>query len=141
VETAASRLQQLPTGGRTPLAEGLLAAGELLRLQRLRDPNRRPLLLVVTDGRATAGDRPVERSRQAARLIARAGTATVVVDCEAGPVRLGLAGDLAVELGGRHLALAEVTGDRLSALVRCSAGSRSAVEPGFVPPRAVRSVA
>ena len=31
------------------------AAAELLRVERLRDPQRRPLLVVVTDGRATAG--------------------------------------------------------------------------------------
>ena len=61
VEAAAARLADLPTGGRTPLAAGLLRAHEVLRTERLRDPERRPLLVVVTDGRATsaATTRPV----------------------------------------------------------------------------------
>ena len=75
VEAAAARLAELPTGGRTPLAAGLLRAHEVLRTERLRDPDRRPLLVVVTDGRATArsGDPdPVTRARQAAGLLAAA---------------------------------------------------------------------
>ena len=62
IDTAARRLQDLPTGGRTPLAEGLLCAGETLRLERIRDPRRRPLLVLVTDGRATHGPNAVVRS-------------------------------------------------------------------------------
>lgn len=52
VDAAAARLEQLPTGGRTPLSAGLLKAHDVLRVERLRDPSRRPLLVVVTDGRA-----------------------------------------------------------------------------------------
>ena len=61
VEVAAARLAELPTGGRTPLAAGLLRAHEVLRTERLRDPDRRPLLVVVTDGRATPA--PAIRTR------------------------------------------------------------------------------
>ncbi|XKK37228.1 VWA domain-containing protein [Nocardiopsis sp. ARC36] len=55
VDTAAARLDALPAGGRTPLAEGLLEAARVLRRERLRDPRQRPLLVLVTDGRATGG--------------------------------------------------------------------------------------
>ncbi|GAA2643547.1 putative cobaltochelatase [Nonomuraea recticatena] len=92
VEAGAARLRALPTGGRTPLAAGLARAAEMLRVERLRDPDRRPLLVVVTDGRATSGG---DVGRAAALLT---GTAAVVVDCESGPVRLGLAGRLAARL-------------------------------------------
>ncbi|GAA3316900.1 VWA domain-containing protein [Nonomuraea dietziae] len=92
VEAGAARLRALPTGGRTPLAAGLARAAEVLRVERLRDPDRRPLLVVVTDGRATSGG---DVGRAAALLT---GTAAVVVDCESGPVRLGLAGRLAARL-------------------------------------------
>ncbi|WP_142271484.1 VWA domain-containing protein, partial [Mycobacterium sp. AT1] len=40
VDVAARRLDDLRTGGRTPLAEGLLEAVELIRRERLRDPGR-----------------------------------------------------------------------------------------------------
>ncbi|MBM7488786.1 magnesium chelatase subunit D [Micromonospora luteifusca] len=98
VLAASTRLAELPTGGRTPLAEGLLAAADLLRVERLRDPKRRPLVLIVTDGRATAGTRPLDRSAGAAAVLAATGAACVVIDCESGPVRLHLAGRLATQL-------------------------------------------
>ncbi|WP_030919127.1 putative cobaltochelatase [Streptosporangium amethystogenes] len=113
VEVGAARLRELPTGGRTPLAAGLRRAAEVLRVERLRDPARRPLLVVVTDGRATSG------SDVAASAALLAGTAGVVVDCESGPVRLALALDLAARLGApavRLDALAE--GGGLGGLVR-----------------------
>jgi magnesium chelatase subunit D len=118
VDTAAARLEQLPTGGRTPLAAGLLKAHEVLRIERLRDPSRRPLLVVVTDGRATGGPDPVALGARAARLLAASGTAAVVVDCESGPVRLGLAGALAADLGGVAVTLGELRADTVSALVK-----------------------
>ncbi|MFI9234550.1 putative cobaltochelatase [Streptomyces sp. NPDC053079] len=118
VEAGAARLEKLPTGGRTPLAAGLLQAHEVLRVERLRDPSRRPLLVVVTDGRATGGPEPLERASRAARLLAGEGTASVVVDCESGPVRLGLAGELGLALGGPVVTLDELRADNVSALVR-----------------------
>ncbi|MCC3771317.1 putative cobaltochelatase [Streptomyces sp. UNOC14_S4] len=118
VDVGAARLERLPTGGRTPLAAGLLQAHEVLRVERLRDPARRPLLVVVTDGRATGGPEPLARAARAARLLADEGTASVVVDCESGPVRLGLAGELARELRGPAVTLDELRADSVSALVR-----------------------
>ncbi|MFE2027949.1 putative cobaltochelatase [Streptomyces hygroscopicus] len=123
VDAAAVRLERLPTGGRTPLAAGLLKAREVLRVERLRDPSRRPLLVVVTDGRATearrsGGATPVERAGRAARMLAGDGVASVVVDCESGPVRLGLAGALARELRGTPVTLDELRADSVTALVR-----------------------
>ncbi|MCZ1010605.1 VWA domain-containing protein [Streptomyces lydicus] len=126
VEAGAARLEQLPTGGRTPLSEGLLRAHEVLRVERMRDASRRPLLVVVTDGRATGGPEPVVRAARAARLLAAEGTASVVVDCEAGPVRLGLAGELARDLQGTAVTLDELRADSVSALVRTVQGNRKA---------------
>ncbi|MGE9695708.1 MULTISPECIES: putative cobaltochelatase [unclassified Streptomyces] len=118
VDTAAARLASLPTGGRTPLAAGLLKARDVLRIERLRDPARRALLVVVTDGRATGGPEPLPLARRAAGLLAADGTASVVVDCEAGPVRLGLAGDLAGRLGGSAVTLDALRADALAGLVK-----------------------
>ncbi|MGW9358638.1 putative cobaltochelatase [Streptomyces diastaticus] len=118
VDAAAARLQSLPTGGRTPLAAGLLKAHDVLRVERLRDATRRPLLVVVTDGRATGGPEPVALAARAARLHAAEATASVVVDCETGPVRLGLAGELARELRGTAATLDELRADALTGLVK-----------------------
>ncbi|MCX5408108.1 putative cobaltochelatase [Streptomyces sp. NBC_00335] len=122
VDAAAARLENLPTGGRTPLGTGLLKAHEVLRIERLRDPSRRPLLVVVTDGRATSagsvGGDPRELSARSARLLAAGGLASVVVDCESGPVRLGLAGALAADLGGPVVTLDGLRADSLAGLVK-----------------------
>ncbi|MFG2190945.1 putative cobaltochelatase [Streptomyces sp. NPDC048639] len=118
VEAGAARLEKLPTGGRTPLAAGLLKAREVLRIERMRDAARRPLLVVVTDGRATGGKDPVALATRSARMLAAEGTASVVVDCETGPVRLGLAGALARDLGGVAVTLDELRADSVASLVR-----------------------
>ncbi|QLJ01084.1 putative cobaltochelatase [Streptomyces sp. NEAU-sy36] len=125
VDAAAVRLESLPTGGRTPLAAGLLKAHEVLRVERLRDPARRALLVVVTDGRATGGPDPVALAGRAARLFAAEAVASVVVDCESGPVRLGLAGRLAGELGGTAVTLDELRADSIAGLVRDVQGNGS----------------
>jgi magnesium chelatase subunit D len=118
VDVAAARLEELPAGGRTPLAEGLLEAGRVLDRERRRAGARRPLLVVVTDGRATAGPDAVRRSLDAADRLAVTGVDCVVVDCESGPMRMGLAGTLATRLAAEHLALGAVDAAALHGLVR-----------------------
>ena len=118
IDTAARRLQDLPSGGRTPLAEGLVCAAETLRLERIRDPRRRPLLVLVTDGRATHGANAVGRSRRVADQLRRAGVASLVIDCESGRISLGLAQTLSVHLGAQYVTLDEVGADQLVRAVR-----------------------
>jgi magnesium chelatase subunit D len=118
IDTAARRLQDLPSGGRTPLAEGLLCAAETLRLERIRDPRRRPLLVLVTDGRATYGPNAVARSRLVADQLRRAGVASLLIDCESGRMSLGLAQTLSIHLGAQHVTVGEVGADQLVHAVR-----------------------
>jgi magnesium chelatase subunit D len=114
VEAGARRLGELTTGGRTPLAAGLLRAARVLVAERLRDPARRPLLVVVTDGRVTHGS--LEDALRAADLLRE--VTSVLVDCESGPVRLGLAGRIAARLGAEVVRLEELAADGLEHLVR-----------------------
>ncbi|MGV9792259.1 VWA domain-containing protein [Gordonia sp. NPDC003422] len=109
VDIAVRRLADVRTGGRTPLAEGLLMAADVIERSRRSEPERRPLLVVLTDGRATAGPDAAARARGAAAHIARRGVDSVVVDCEQGMVRLGLAADLAAHLGGELMAIDELS--------------------------------
>jgi magnesium chelatase subunit D len=124
VPAAQARLAQLRTGGRTPLAAGLLRARAVLRVERLRDPRRRALLVLLTDGRATVAARPggdpVQDACRAAGLLAADGVATIVVDCENGPVRLGLAPRVAAAAGGEALGLAELSADQVAGVVRAA---------------------
>lgn len=130
VPTAQQRLSRLRTGGRTPLAGGLLKARAVLDAERRRDPRRRPLVVLLTDGRATVpardGGDPIVDSRRAAGLLAADGVHTVVVDCEAGHVRLGLAAPLAAAAGGELVTLDELTADSVGDLVRATRSARAA---------------
>jgi magnesium chelatase subunit D len=126
VEVAARRLADLPSGGRTPLAEGLLCAAETLRQERIRDPRRRPLLVLVTDGRATSGADAVTKSRLAAEQLRRTGVSSVVVDCETGRLSLGLALRLSDHLGAEYLRLGDLGPDRLVRSIQCRTGGRRA---------------
>ncbi len=110
VELAARRLRDLPVGGRTPLAAGLDAVRQLVRREGWRDPARRPILVLITDGRATGDGDAVAQAKRAASALARTATTSIVVDAEEGPVRLGLAGVVA-----RHLAADLVTVPGLAA--------------------------
>jgi magnesium chelatase subunit D len=117
VELARQRLEELPTSGDTPLAEGIHAALDLA--VRSATPELQPLVVLVTDGRATAGDDPFAHALAAAHAVAQRGIAAAVVDVEApGPGRLGLAAELAAAMGARHLPLAELTPDHLEATLR-----------------------
>jgi magnesium chelatase subunit D len=132
VEVARARLGDIPTGGRTPLAAGIEAA-----LRMAVEPGRlvshRPLLVLVTDGRATsgpAGADPVDAALAAAASVRSKGVDSVVIDVEAvgsggaGRSRLGLAAQVAAAMGARHLPVTELTPAALHQSVRHAASSR-----------------
>jgi magnesium chelatase subunit D len=132
VEVARARLGEIPTGGRTPLATGIEAA-----LRVAVDPGRltshRPLLVLITDGRATSGPvgaDPVDAALAAAAAVRSRGVDSVVIDVEAagpdhpGSARLGLARSIAAAMGARHLPVTELTPASLQHSVRHAASSR-----------------
>ncbi|MGH2801427.1 MAG: magnesium chelatase, partial [Thermoleophilaceae bacterium] len=103
LERAAAAVRDLPTGGRTPLAAGLGVAERVIRREAIRDPRRRAIAVVLTDGRVADSAGAVRRS---AAALGRAAAVVHVVDTEEGPARVGLAGALAAAAGARLHALA-----------------------------------
>ena len=101
VEVAKARLAELPTGGTTPLAAGISTALDVARGST--NNGHQPMLVLMSDGRATAGENAVADAEAAAEKVRRAGVAAVVVDAEEGPVHLGLARRLADVMGARYL--------------------------------------
>ena len=121
VDVAVRRLAGVETGGRTPLAEGLTEVTELLRRHRAREPERRAVLVVLTDGRATAGRDAMPRALAAARgLRALRLAAPLVVDCEHGRVRLGAARALAAALGAPVMELDALGDDDVARMLRAA---------------------
>lgn len=101
------------------MALGLLAARDLVARERIRDRGRRPLVVLLTDGRATGGADPLGRTRVAAGRLAAEGIASVVVDCET--FGLGLAAEVAGWLGAPLLRLEQLRADYLATAVRAAA--------------------
>ena len=124
-----ARLADVPTGGRTPLAAGIDAALDVATSPANRGSGHRPLLVLVSDGRATAaydGD-PVAAARRAAATVRTRRVDAVVVDAEDGAGRLGLAEEIADEMGARYLALGRIV--RRHARARTQGGHRMTATP------------
>jgi magnesium chelatase subunit D len=121
VHVAGRRLARFDTGGKTPLAQGLLVARDLVMREKAKDRARRSLVVVLTDGRATGGPDPLGRTRSAAARLVAEGAAAVVVDCETSYVRLGLAEELARQLGAPAVRLAHLRADALAQVVKTEA--------------------
>ena len=96
VERAERLLASMPTGGKTPLAQGLRMAytlcDRLLRAHRAE----RIQIICITDGRATSGasENPVGEAKQWARILGTLPVDCIVIDTETGFIKLGLAKEL-----------------------------------------------
>lgn len=119
IEVARSRLATVPIGGPTPLAEAISRA-----LQVCLAPSTRgfsPVLVVISDGRATSapgGVDPLAAAMTAADRVASAGISALVVDVESGATPLGLAEAIAERMGARYLRLATATSEGIDKAVR-----------------------
>jgi magnesium chelatase subunit D len=83
---------------------------------------RQPLLVLISDGRATAGTNadPVTEAEEAAAAVKRAKIDAVVIDAEDGPTRLGLARRLADVMGARYHTVPEQSAGSVAAAIRPS---------------------
>lgn len=123
VDLAQKRLQDLPTGGRTPLAAGLYQAWQLLRARRLKDPEMLPVVVLVTDGRANCPlwtlD-PVEDAIRAAGLLRQDGIRAIVVDTEKDFVSLHIARQIAQAMEADYYKVDQLRGEQLRTIVKGS---------------------
>ncbi|HEX8088670.1 MAG TPA: magnesium chelatase subunit D family protein [Blastocatellia bacterium] len=103
------RLAQLPTGGRTPLAEGLKRAREVIERQARKGERVRPFLVLITDGRATVPETGAFEAAmiEAARL-RRLHISGMCIDMEVGRVRFGQARELARALNATYAHIQEL---------------------------------
>ncbi|MDQ1307133.1 MAG: magnesium chelatase subunit, partial [Actinomycetota bacterium] len=124
VEVASRLLHQLPVGGRTPLAAGLATAYQALRPAMVREPDLRPLAILITDGHATAGLHGglgdlAEACGVAARIATDRRIRWIVVDTEDPTgVRLHHAERIAAALGAPVFGLAELKATDLVTVVK-----------------------
>ena len=134
VDLAHVMLQEMPTGGRTPLSRGLLLAMEVIEAEKQKDRNVLPLLVVLSDGRAnvamgsgdapssggqgTGGSLPLAEARAMAAAVREQHISAVVVDTETDFLRLGLAEPIAEAMGAPCIKLEELHSEALADTVR-----------------------
>ncbi|MCG8353572.1 MAG: magnesium chelatase subunit D family protein [Chloroflexales bacterium] len=121
VELAQKRLQTMPTGGKTPLARGLLTGYEMLERARRQDPEVLPLLVLLTDGQANVsmGNVPPQlEAYKIAEFIAMRDIRAIVIDTEHPNFERGLARKLADYLKGQYFRLEELSEGGLAQTVR-----------------------
>jgi magnesium chelatase subunit D len=117
VEVARRRLAELPIGGTTPLADAIHTAWRVA--ESGRHDELEPVVVLVTDGRATyGGDDPVAAAREAAQRSVATQVPALVIDAELGTPRLGLAADLAQHLGAECVALEGLAAGDLRSYLR-----------------------
>ena len=121
VELAEKQLRELPTGGRTPLAEGLAHALQMLHELECRGGGKNVLVL-VTDGRANTkeGDAGVRRTLRAAEEIAGTQALSLVLDTERAVPRVGIAPELARRMDARYYTLEQLSTEGVLEIVRAS---------------------
>ena len=117
VDFAQKKLATMPTGGKTPLAKGLEKAEDVLDMIYRQDPLQDPVLIVITDGRATTplvpgGDATAEAMNEAER-IAKRKLPAAVIDTENGFVKLGLAKKLAQKMDASYFRVDKLSEDSL----------------------------
>ncbi len=122
VELAKKRLEELPTGGKTPLAKGLLTGFEVLRNELNKNKRIKTLLVIISDGKANVSinnnSNPFDEAKQIAEDIRHSGIKSIVIDTETGFVRLGKLQELSEALGGRYYPLEDIKAEAISNLVK-----------------------
>ena len=122
VDLAQKCLAEMPTGGKTPLADGLLTALVTLGMLNKKDSELEPILILVTDGRANAieeksGD-PVESALKMAEKIRKAKITSVVIDTETDFIKLGVAKAVAKAMGATYYSLRSLSQEQILRIVR-----------------------
>lgn len=118
VSMAARHLKELPTADRTPLPAGLRTTGEVLS----RADPAAGVVVLVTDGRANAGDgSPTAETRSAARELAELDAHVVVVDA-APDDRTGLAPEIVRLTDGERVPLSALSAEAVDRAVANARG-------------------
>ncbi len=121
VELAQRYLVNLPVGGKTPLSAGLWLALKTVQEEKIRRPDQRPLLVILTDGagNVSMGEQPPKEEAYAiADEIQALHIDAVVIDMESMEFNQGYARTLAERLGGPCYTLANLRADTLLETVR-----------------------
>lgn len=126
VEYSYRKLEELPTGGKTPLGEALVTVSEFMTSYSRSHQGESCYVVLITDGRANVpvreGADPNQEARDLASELSIPQVRWIVVDASTGYIRFDNAERLAMELGGTYFRLEDLNADRLAESVRAVIG-------------------
>ena len=124
VEYSYNRLEELPTGGKTPLGEALVRVDEYMTSYSRCHIGERCYIVLVTDGRAnvplTAGADANEEVQKMAEDLSIPNVKWIVVDASSGFPHFDNAERLAQKLGARYFKLENLDADRFAQGVKAA---------------------
>jgi len=116
VELAEKALKDIPVGGKTPLSSGLFLAYNVITAAQRRDPETRPIMVLLTDGAGNVsmtGMPAQEEAMRMAELFKRSNIRSITINMEHEAFDRGLANKLARALGGPIYNLPDLRTDSL----------------------------
>ena len=124
IELAQKYLQEMPTGGKTPLSRGLVKGYEVIKAELRRDPDTCPFMVLISDGRANVsmnGEPPLQEITTVASRLREEGIQSAVIDTESSMIKFGLAQKISTALGATYLTLEDLKAESIVNAVRTSA--------------------
>lgn len=124
IELAQKYLQEMPTGGKTPLSRGLVKGYEVIKTELRRDPDTCPFMVLISDGRANVsmnGEPPLQEITTVASRLKEEGIQSAVIDTESSMIKFGLAQQISTALGATYLTLENLKADSIINAVKASA--------------------
>ena len=123
VELAGNLLKEMPVGGRTPFSAGILRGYELLQNYLLKEPSGRPIVIIISDGKANkaVGDeKPVTEALYfAAKVAADERIRFIIVDTEEkGLVVFGLAKQFAEVTNAEYFKIDDLQANQLVNIIK-----------------------
>jgi len=120
VQLAVKYLRELPTGGRTPLSDGLYKGLQVLRTQLWKNRNIIPIMVLVSDGRGNVpiGTDVKKELVSLANEIKRQGINLVVIDTADGFLNLGYNKEIVEASGGVYYTLDELDSKKVVNVVK-----------------------
>jgi len=123
VELAHKLLEELPTGGKTPLCHGISLGCQIIQSNFRKDPDTYPLLILISDGKANVsqyGGKPLAEAMEMAEEIKndpRINTAVIDVEKQ-GLISFGLSHQLSNRMGAKYFKVDDLKADTLVEVLR-----------------------
>ena len=122
VELAKKLLENIPTGGKSPLSHGLMAGLQCIISELKRHKDCKPLLVLISDGRANVSMNenlnPIEEANQIALQIKQMNIDSVVIDTEKSYIRLGRLQEISGSMNAKYLKIEDLRAESIISAVQ-----------------------